>query len=258
MTTDSSSLICLTGIHALHTIWGGHDGQDWLNSIIDRDRVSADYAGWVKAAADRVLDLISNRDGVVSVYGDVHAGSIVRNKENRVLECSFGPIGRWGGRSLIDGFGAEMQDYDGRELDCISLYHHEYKNNRLDKQDSINYWNFLEMEFDPSLDEAEIRIAIRNITDPVDAEVRGGGQISTKAADIGKQPTAKIAPKPTLANADLLFLSEAGTPIRGARSRADGKVMQKTLIGVEPGERVVLLAVRDKKTESQVLVATPI
>jgi hypothetical protein len=258
LTTDSSTLICLTGINALHTIWGGHDGQGWLNSVIDRDRVSADYAGWVKVAADRVLDLISNRDGVVSVYGDVHAGSIVRNKDNRVVECSFGPIGRWGGRSLVNGFGPEMNDFDGRPLDCIALYHNEFSNPKLEKQESINYWNFLDMAFDSSLDDAEIRIAIRNIIDTADTEIRGGGQVNTKATDIGKQPTVRINPRPTLANADLLFLSEAGTPIRGARSRANGEVTQKTLIGVEPGERVVILATSLDKSDSQIIIATEV
>lgn len=258
LTTDSSSLICLTGINALHTIWGGHDGKDWINSVIDRDRVSADYAGWVKVAADRVLDLISNRDGVVTVYGDVHAGSIVRNKGNRVIECSFGPIGRWGGRSLINGFGESMQDFDGRELNCIALYHHEYKNAALERQETINYWNFLEMEFDTAHKDPEVRIAIRNITDQVGEEARGGGQINVKASYIGKEPTVKISANSTLPNADLLFLTSNGLPIRGARSGSDGSVPIRRLAGVEPGDTVVILAIDGDDSSSQTVLAQKI
>ena len=43
-----------------------------------RDRVTADYAGWVKAGSDRVLELLGSRDGLVTVYGDVHNGCIIK------------------------------------------------------------------------------------------------------------------------------------------------------------------------------------
>ena len=73
--TDSSRLICLTGLNGLHTVWTG--GKAYSNSDVDfaqRDRVAADYAGWVAAGADRVIELLGSRDGVVTVYGDVHNG----------------------------------------------------------------------------------------------------------------------------------------------------------------------------------------
>ena len=37
-----------------------------------RDRVAADYAGWVTAGCDRLIDLLGSRQGIVSVYGDVN------------------------------------------------------------------------------------------------------------------------------------------------------------------------------------------
>jgi hypothetical protein len=258
LTTDSSPLMCLTGINALHSIWGGHDGQDWTNSVLERDRVSADYASWVKVGADRVLDLISNREGVVSVYGDVHAGSIVRNRNNRVFECSFGPIGRWGGRSLVEGFGPYMKDFDGRELDCLALYHHEYSNPRLDKQPDVNYWNFLEMIFDPQSNEPVISMGLRNITDRPNAPIRGGSGINIKVSETGKIPEAQVSPATSLANADLLFLSAQGLPIRGSRSRSDGAIPITRLVGIKPGERVVMLAISNDKTVSQSLIATTV
>ena len=64
LAADSSSLICLTGINGLHTVWRGSNKEVALDQ---RDRVSADYAGWVKAGADRVLELLGSRDGVATV-----------------------------------------------------------------------------------------------------------------------------------------------------------------------------------------------
>ena len=223
--TETSTIICLTGINALHTIWGGHRGDQWLNKLIDRDRVSADYAGWVKAGADRILELISTREGVISIYGDVHSGCIVRNIEKNILECSFGPIGRWGSRSLIDGFGRKMKDFDGRDIEVISLYHHEFKNADLEKQDSINYWNVLEVEFDARVDRANVSLAIRNITDSPGDPARGGGTVKADVAKMGRKVSAQLPSFHTLRNADILFLTEDGEPIRGARSDKRGRVI---------------------------------
>ena len=251
--TDSSPLICLTGINVLHTIWGGHKGDGWLNSIIDRDRVSADYAGWVKAGADRIIDLISGRGGVVSVYGDVHAGSIVRNTDKHFYECSFGPIGRWGGRSLIEGFGRKMKDFDGRPIEVISLYHDKYKNPDLELQETVNYWNVLDATFDSSQDDAEINLVIRNITDKAKSAPRGGAAVRAKASEMGRVGTASLPKVRTLKNADLLFLTRDGDPIRGARSLSDGIVPISTLSDVSPGDEIIILATKGTKTKSQLV-----
>ncbi len=252
--TDSAPLMCLTGMNALHTIWGGHSGKGWLNTIIERDRVSADYAGWVKAGVDRILELIGGRGGVVTVCGDVHSGCIVHNQQQRVYECSFGPVGRWGGRSLVDGFGPQMKDHDGRQIECIALYHHEYKNPRLEKQNTVNYWNMLEAEFNPTLADPEIGLAIRNICDKADALPRGGGAVrKLQASATGRNPTAILPKVITLANADVLFLRRDGSPIRGARSLASGEVPITGLAGVAPGEEIIVLATSGDKTESHLV-----
>ena len=85
-------------LNGLHTIWnsGFEKGDDG-----ERNRVAADYAAGVSAGSDRVLELLAERDGVFTVYGDVHNGSIIRNKKLNVYECSFGPIGRTGGRKPL-------------------------------------------------------------------------------------------------------------------------------------------------------------
>lgn len=241
--TDSSSLICVTGINVLHTIWGGHGGNDWLNEIIDRDRVSADYAGWVKAGADRILDLISARPGVVTVYGDVHAGSIVRNKDLNVFECSFGPIGRWGGRSLIEGFGRDMLDADGRPVECICLYHHEFEDPDLAPASSRQYWNILEAVFDPMPDDAQIELRIRNIMDTPSTPPRGGGDVAAVASSTGRQPSSRLPEEfTTLPNSDVLILTPEGVPIQGARTNASGKLKLRNLIGPRPSDEVLILA----------------
>lgn len=257
--TDSSPLICITGINVLHTIWGGHGGDDWLNEIIDRDRVSADYAGWVKAGADRVLDLMSGRPGVVSVYGDVHAGTIVRNKNLNLFECSFGPIGRWGGRSLIDGFGRHMKDADGRDVEVISLYHDQYANADLTPATSKNYWNILEAVFDPSQDDAEIQLRIRNITDSPETPVRGGGDVVANASSTGRSPYTALPPGlRTLPHSDVLILTIDGAPIVGTRTNAHGEIKLNGFSNVAPSEDVIIIANNGVKSESHIVSVIPV
>ena len=257
--TDSSPLICITGINVLHTIWGGHGGNHWLNEIIDRDRVSADYAGWVKVGADRVLDLMSARSGVVSVYGDVHAGTIVRNKNLNLFECSFGPIGRWGGRSLIDGFGRHMKDADGRDVEVISLYHHEYEDADLTPATSKNYWNVLEAIFDPLKDDAEIRLRIRNITDSPEMPVRGGGDVIASASSTGRPPITTLPPKlRTLPNSDVVILTINGAPIVGTRTNTHGEVKLSGFSSVAPSDDVIVIANNGDKSESQIVSVLPV
>ena len=103
ITTDTSPMILLTGLNGMHTVWEP-------SPKLQRNRVVADYAGWVKAGCDRVIELLATRDGVVSVYGDVHNGCIMTNTDHNLIECSFGPIGRTGGRQVKPGFGRTMVD----------------------------------------------------------------------------------------------------------------------------------------------------
>jgi len=163
--TDSSPLICLTGLNALHTVWTGVKLDKKTGfKFADDDRVAADYAGWVKAGSDRVIELLGSREGVVTVYGDVHVGSLMTNLDHRVIECSFGPIGRSGGRSLIKGFGRKMKDVDGRPLEVAALYHHRYKNIDLEPADKFPHnWNFLVAEFDTGGFEPRVRMRLRNL-----------------------------------------------------------------------------------------------
>ena len=254
--TDSSRLICLTGLNGLHTVWTG--GKKYSNTDDDfaqRDRVAADYAGWVAAGADRVIELLGSRDGVVTVYGDVHNGFIARNTEHGVIECSFGPIGRSGGRSVIEGFGSEMKDYDGRPLEVTSLYHKTHANPTLDGHEGGQpfYWNFLEMAFDPRLANPAIGLRVRNLIDPPSAKPRGGAPLETSAASTGRRATCTLPALTTLPNADVRFVTLDGRPIRGSRSDAAGKVQVSGLIGPKPGERIMMTANDGQKADAQII-----
>lgn len=263
--TDTSLQICLTGVNGLHTIWTGAKWkganspfQNEMN-FHQRDRVTADYAGWVKAGADRVLELLGERDGVVTVYGDVHNGCIMKNDEHRVIECSFGPIGRSGGRSLIPGFGRQMKDVDGRDLKVHALYHKEFDSPDQDPhpKGAPFYWNFLEMEFDPRASEDKIAMRIRNMIDAPSEKPRGGGELTEKTAASGRELTCKIDLVTTLPNADVRFShAKTGKPIRGSRSREDGTVPVTGFVGIEAGETVLMTAFDGSTSDAQSLVTS--
>ncbi len=253
--TDSSPLICLTGINGMHTIWIGNGRRpDAKTELGQRDRVAADYAGWVSAGADRVLEVLGSRDGVVSVYGDVHVGMILVNLEQRVYECSFGPIGRSGGRGVKQGFGPRMQDFDGRDLEVKALYHQSYDTPDLRKLDGPFYWNFLEMEFDPRGDDPQIGLRVRNLVDSPDETPRGGGSVETGASGTGRLPTCSLPAVKLLPDADVLLSSLDGRPLRGARTQADGRLTLRGLAGVAPGETILATARAAKKVVAKAIV----
>ena len=256
--TDSSPLICITGLNGLHTIWtGGKRYSKTDDDFPQRDRVAADYAGWVAAGTDRVIELLGSRDGVVSVYGDVHNGCIMKNTDHGLIECSFGPIGRSGGRSVIEGFGPSMKDYDKRPIEVTSLYHKTHADPQLNKHDAGEpfYWNFLEMEFDPTHPDLKIGLRVRNMIDAPSATPRGGGALETTAEATGRTPTSQLPKTKTLANADVRIVGVDGTPIRGTRSDAKG-VVSIGLVDVPRGTRVIVTAFDGEQSESLVVRTT--
>jgi hypothetical protein len=258
--TDSANLICLTGLNGLHTVWKGQPygrPKPWPD-FAPWDRVAADYAGWVAAGADRVLDLLGGRTGVSTVYGDVHNGSILKNKEHNVYECSFGPIGRHGGRMVVDGFGTDMEDHDGRPVQAIALYHEDYGDVQLTPRDGPPYWNFLEMEFHPMQRVPSIRFAIRNIVDGPTDPVRGGAAVTTDVRSTGRPGQSMLPPIQTLPDADVQFLRFSGEPIRGCHSLPDGRLPRIVFPEVAPGEDVLMVVYKEGETGSQVLTTTSV
>ncbi|MFK7767247.1 MAG: twin-arginine translocation signal domain-containing protein [Mariniblastus sp.] len=260
VSTDSSSLICLTGINGMHTIWAGAKNRktaskDHPKNFSQRDRVTADYAGWVKAGADRVLELLGGRDGIVSVYGDVHNGCLMKNVEQRVIECSFGPIGRSGGRALIPGFGPKMKDVDERDVEVHSLYHSNFASPNKEphgKSDPF-YWNFLEMEFDTTTADPKIGMRVRNLVDAPTESPRGGGALEESASATGRMPSCKLPSIKTLPNADVYFTDTNGKTVRGSRSDENGIVHVAGLVDVKPGVKIVVNAFDGEDSNSQVI-----
>lgn len=261
LATDSSPLICLTGISGMHTVWTGakygktSPSMNHPMNFSERDRVAADYAGWVKAGSDRVLELLGSRQGCATVYGDVHNGSIMTNQEHRVVECSFGPIGRMGGRAVIPGFGPKMKDVDDRELEVHALYHQKYVSPSLQRPEKGEpyYWNFLEMEFDPTKAEPTIGMRIRNLIDPPSETPRGGGSLEIPVSQTGRPNFSKIAAFKTLPSADVRFTKTNGKPIMATRSSADGSVSDQALIDVPAGTTVIATVYDGKQAQSVTL-----
>ncbi len=261
LTTDSSPLICLTGISGMHTIWTGakygksSPSMNHPMKFSERDRVAADYAGWVKAGSDRVLELLGSRQGIATVYGDVHNGCIMTNQEHRVIECSFGPIGRSGGRSVIPGFGPKMKDVDGRELEIHALYHQKYSSAALDPtiKGSPYYWNFLEMEFDPGKVEPTIGMRIRNLVDAPAETPRGGASLEVPLSQTGRTKFSRVASFKTLPNADVRFSDTSGKPIMATRSGDDGTVHEQALIDTLEGTTVIATAYDGTQVQSSTM-----
>lgn len=256
---DASPLILLMGINCMHTVFTGRnlDPETGLR-FAQRDRVAADYAGWVTAGCDRVIELLGSRQGVVSVYGDIHLASIVENLDNRMIECSFGPIGRSGSRGVKEGFGPKMKDCDGRDVQVHALYHQQYGSPDLKQREGPKHWNFLEILLDPRPADPTIGLQIRNIVDPPGETPRGGGVVKRRASETGRPPASKLPPVTTLANADVRLVTEDGVPIRGLRSQPDGTVPQIELIDVPPDTRVILTASDGAAAEAKLVTTLPV
>ena len=250
ITTSASPLILITGINGMHTIWEP-------SPMIQRNRVVADYAGWVKAGCDRVLELLGSRDGVFSVYGDVHNGCIMKNLEHNLYECSFGPIGRTGGRQLKPEFGPEMKDYDGRPLEITALYHKQFESPSKKPRTGPQYWNFLEMHLDPR-DNGNVQFKIRNLIDAPKDQPRGGGSATIPLQSTGRPITSRLPEINTLPNADVRFATIQGLPIRGTRSSATGTLALKGLVDIEPATKVLVTAIAGGKVDAQVVTTLPI
>ncbi|MFK7846885.1 MAG: hypothetical protein AB8G77_16410 [Rhodothermales bacterium] len=252
--TDASPLVCVTGINGLHTIWSGvKTNSETGQKFEQRDRVVADYAGWVKAASDRVLNLLGSREGITTVYGDVHNGCIMVNKEHRLPECCFGPIGRGSGRSPKEDFGERMEDYDGRTLRVYALYHADYESPSLRSREGVFYWNFLQMEFNPQLEDPNTSLAIRNLVDPPDEDPRGGSALYLASKDTGRRPTSALPATLLIPDADVQISTLSGELIRGTRTGLDGTMPLTRLNSVMPQTPLLVTAYSDVKAVSLII-----
>lgn len=254
--TETAPLICVTGINCLSPVLTGRliekkTGYRFANN----DRVAADYAGWVAAGSERVLQVLGSRPGIISVYGDVHLAVTVENKKQRLIESSCGPIGRGGSRGLKKDWAVQMKDFNGKPVKVHMLYHIQYDSPTLQKKakNAPPHWNFLEQEFEPRGKDPRMQLRIRNIIDPPTAKPRGGGIIDRRASTTGRLPSCGLPKIKTIPNADVHFRRLDGRTIRGVRSLPDGTVPVNSLIDVAPGTRVIMTAHNGKKVDSQIV-----
>ena len=255
--TDTSPLILLTGVNCMFPIFtGGIYDPEMDDKFGQEDRVAADYAGWVMAGVDRMLEVLGGRPGLLSVYGDIHLASVVEEMSNRIIESSCGPIGRnYGGRGFKKGFGPDMTDFDGRKVKVHALYCGKAKSPDLqapDKDDPPS-WNFLEKEFDPTAKDPTISLKIRNIIDAPDAAPRGGGTLFRPASTTGRVPISALPAITTLANANVNFHHLDGRPILGTRSRADGTLSLSGLPDIAPGTSILMTVRAGEQADARVI-----
>ena len=255
--TETAPLIMMSGMNCLFPIFKGQVFDEELQDKFGQeDRVAADYAGWVTAGVDRMLEVMGGRPGIASVYGDIHLASVVENKEHRILEASCGPIGRnYGGRAFKIGFGREMVDYDGREVSLHALYCGKAKNPDLEipAADDPQSWNFLETVFDPRVQDPLITFRIRNIIDSPEDDPRGGGQVERAASTTGRLPESSLPNLKTLGNADVHLSHMDGRPLLGTRSFKNGTLPISGLPDVAVGTPLLVTAVSGDGVDSQIV-----
>ncbi|HAT59905.1 MAG TPA: hypothetical protein DCS60_03930 [Opitutae bacterium] len=161
----------------------------------------------------------------------------MKNREHNVIECSFGPIGRSGGRAVIPGFGPRMKDVDGRDLEIHALYHKTHANPELvpQKPGDPFYWNFLEMEFDTRDEDPAIGLRLRNLIDAPSEKPRGGSGLETVASSTGRVARSRLKAFKTLPSADVQFSTQEGKTLRATRSGKEGEVGSIGLPDLDPG-----------------------
>ncbi len=259
--TDTSPLILLTGVNCMFPVFTGGIMDPELNDKFGQeDRVAADYAGWVKAGVDRMLQVLGARPGILSVYGDIHMAAVVEEKANRIIESSCGPIGRnYGGRGLKKNFGPDMHDFDGRAVKVHALYCGKAISPQQEKPKPGDppSWNFLELEFDSTAADPVISLKIRNIIDAPRDTPRGGGTIFRGASTTGRPPASVLPNIHTLPNAEVNFYHMDGRPILGTRSMADGTLQLAGLPDVAPGASILMNVRAGKKAEAKVIETLP-
>ena len=256
--TDPSTQICITGLNGLHTIWAGIKQLDNAPPYFSqRDRLVANYAGWVKEGADRILELLGSRDGIITLYGGSGNACILLNEIHQICECCFGPTGLNKEQTLIKDTPL-THDADGRPIQMLAYYGRTLESPGLSPNNGPFYWNFLEIELQPDNNIPVISLAIRNILDPPGEFPRGGGNVNIRSLDTGREADS-VLPRITLfPNADVLISSLQGEPIRGTRTRSDGTINYTKLVGVKPATPVLVTAYTDNNSTAQIIDTIPL
>ena len=258
LSTDGSHQICLTGINGLHTIWAGVKKNPANGSYFhQRDRIVAKYAGWSKEAAERLLDLISQRDGIVSLYGGASNACILLNNEHGVCECCFGPAAQHSGQRLLNET-PFSQDLDGRSIQLLAYYGQELTTPHLIPNDGPYFWNFMDMEFYTQNSPPVISFAIRNIIDAPTESPRGGGKVYLRSEETGRAARSMLPSLQLIPDADVQISLLTGEAVRGTRTRSDGTINSTKLVEIEPHTPVLITAYSADASDSIIIKTIPI
>ncbi len=245
--TDPAPLICVVGIDALH-------------DLHDRDAAAQHPAGlapWPRRVADRAIEALGGRDGVVTVYGNEHAATLVRNVDHNLCECGFGPIGaRPAPPDTPLPPAQQTRDRHGRPVHVYAQYPTPTAAPGVEHEEGS--WNFLEMHVDPSGSDPYIEMTIRNLTDATDAASRGGVPLRLAASEMGRPRTSRLPPFQTLANADVRLSRATGEPVRAYRSLANGRLPESGLIDIPPGTMLVVTTYGPAGVEARMIETLPL
>ena len=247
--TDPASFILVAGINAMHPFTHGKADQDVATS-----KSFADLAGFSKASADRLIELLSSREGIISVYGDVHLAAVVRNTEHRLVESCFGPVCRGpGSRRLKPDFAPKMKDWDGRPIEVLALYHDKYQDPQLTPLTDDVAFNFMELVFDVTATNPAVEFKIRRLEDRPSHSPLGGGPVKVKLKETGQEPSSFLPNIRTFERAEIWIAQTDGMPLRASRSDAQGEAKGIGLTGMHPGTEVLVTSIAGTKTASRIL-----
>ena len=259
--TDTSQVICVSGINVLNAIYNQLLGPPVEGEEDFRffETNCFDFAGWRSAAAGRLMKLFGSREGVVAVYGDLHHAGISRNVTNNVIEAHFGHTENSGYlRAPKHDFARRMTDFNGEEVEVISNYH-QYWNSleltprpqRPDRRRDAQ--NFMEMAFDTRLADPRIQMKIRHTMDAPENAPRGGGTLDVPLFETGRRPASVLPEVKTLPSADVILYNSDGAPIRGMRTREDGSLALSGLVDIPPGREITLVCRKGTEVDAQTL-----
>ena len=263
--TDSSQVICVSGINVLNTIYnqllgpppeGEEDFRVFENNCFD-------FAGWRSAPAKRLLELFGSREGIVALYGDLHHAGISRNVHNNVIEAHFGHTGNSGYlRAPKHDFARRMTDFNGEEVEVIANYHQYWNSLELTRRPQRadrrrDAQNFMEMAFDTRPQDPRIQMKIHHTLDAPENGPRGGGTLDVPLFETGRRPTSALPWVKTLPSADVILYSPDDSPIRGTRSRENGSLGLSGLVDIPPGTEITLVCRKGTAIDAQTLRTLP-
>ena len=115
-----------------------------------------------------------------------------------------------------------MQDWDGRNLEVLALYHQYYEAPDLTPASDRRYWNFLDLTLDPDSSKPALTAMIRNVVDAPRDTPRGGGYLEASASQTGRNPVGWLPAFQVSPRAAVRVARLDGLPLRGERARTDG------------------------------------